>query len=236
MNKLLSDKKAICFFLFPTLLLMTVIVIVPIFISSYYSLLEWDGIGKSTFIGLQNYLEIFKDERFINSVKNSMLFVVMSLFIQLPFSLLIALVIANGVKGEKIYRTIYFIPVIISTVVIGQMWQKIYNSDYGLLNTVLRSLGLDNAAQDWLGRTDRALICSFVPILWQYVGYHMLIMYAGIKGISDEINEAAIIDGANKFQIAWRITIPILNPILKVCVTFSLIGALKVIRCIKKKD
>lgn len=228
MRRILSDKRAIFLFIFPTILVMAVIVIIPIFMSGYYSLLKWDGIGKGSFIGLSNYQQLLSDERFINSVLRSLAFAGLSLVIQLPFSLLIALVIANGVKGEKIYRTIYFIPVIISTVVIGQLWQKIYNSDYGLLNSLLKSVGLSGLAQDWLGQEKTALICSFIPILWQYVGYHMLIMYAGIKGISSEINEAAVIDGASKIQTAWYITIPLLKPILKVCVTFSLIGALKV--------
>lgn len=214
--------------MFPTLFIMTVIVIVPVFMSSYYSLLEWDGIGKGTFIGLENYKEMFADERMWNSVKNSLLFAVLSLFIQIPFSMLIALVIAGGVKGEKLYRTIYFIPVIISTVVIGQLWIKIYNADYGLLNALLDSVGLENLSQDWLGQEKTALIACFVPILWQYVGYHMLIMYAGIKGISPDIREAAVIDGANNVQTAWYITLPLLKPILKVCMTFSLLGALKV--------
>lgn len=228
MNKILSNKKAIFLFMFPTLFIMTVIVIVPVFMSSYYSLLEWDGIGKGTFIGLENYKEMFADERMWNSVKNSLLFAVLSLFIQIPFSMLIALVIAGGVKGEKLYRTIYFIPVIISTVVIGQLWIKIYNADYGLLNALLDSVGLENLSQDWLGQEKTALIACFVPILWQYVGYHMLIMYAGIKGISPDIREAAVIDGANNVQTAWYITLPLLKPILKVCMTFSLLGALKV--------
>lgn len=228
MKKILSNKKAIFLFMFPTLFIMTVIVIVPVFMSSYYSLLEWDGIGKGTFIGLENYKEMFADERMWNSVKNSLLFAVLSLFIQIPFSMLIALVIAGGVKGEKLYRTIYFIPVIISTVVIGQLWIKIYNADYGLLNALLDSVGLENLSQDWLGQEKTALIACFVPILWQYVGYHMLIMYAGIKGISPDIREAAVIDGANKVQTAWYITFPLLKPILKVCMTFSLLGALKV--------
>ncbi|ADZ84291.1 carbohydrate ABC transporter permease [Cellulosilyticum lentocellum] len=228
MKSILSDKKAIFIFMFPTLFIMGMIVVVPIFISGYYSLLSWDGIGQGTFIGLKNYKELLCDGRFINSIINSLLFAGLSLVIQLPFSLLIAIVIAQGVKGEKFYRTVYFIPVIISTVVIGQLWQKIYNADYGLLNALLKSIGLGSVAQDWLGQEKTALICSFIPILWQYVGYHMLIMYAGIKGISTEVNEAAVIDGANKVQTAWYITIPLLKPILKVCMTFSLIGALKV--------
>ena len=115
---------------------------------------------------------------------------------------------------------------IISSVVIGQLWQKIYNGDYGLLNAVLGMFGF--AGQDWLGQESTALMAAFIPNLWQYVGYHMLIMYAGIKSISPDICEAAKIDGATRVQIAFKITIPLLKPILQVCVTFSLIGALKI--------
>lgn len=228
MKKILSDKKAIFLFTFPTLLIMVIIVIVPIFISSYYSLLEWDGIGKGSFIGLANYKEMLSDERMWSGVWNSFIFAILSLFVQIPISLVIALIIGKGVKGEKFYRTVYFIPVIISTVVIGQLWMKIYNADYGLLNTLLKNIGLSSLAQDWLGQETTALICCFIPILWQYVGYHMLIMYAGIKGISPDINEAALIDGATSVQTARYITIPMLKPVLKICMTFSLIGALKV--------
>lgn len=228
MKKILSNKKAIALFVIPTVVLMLVIVLIPICISVYYSLLEWDGLGKGTFIGIQNYKELIGDSRFLNSVTNSFLYVLLSLFIQLPLSLILALVISNLKKGEKFYRTAYFIPVVISGVVIGQLWQKIYNGDYGLLNSILGALNLESLQQDWLGQQDTALISAFIPNLWQYVGYHMLIMYAGIKSISPEIQEAARIDGANRLQIAWRVTIPLLKPILEVCVTFSLIGALKI--------
>lgn len=226
MRKILSDKKAVTLFMFPTMLLIAVFVVIPIVMSVYYSLLDWDGIGTGIFVGLRNYKEMFLDERFLNSVKNSLLYAGLSLCLQLPFSLLLALVVANVSKGEKFYRTTFFIPVIISSVVIGQLWQKIYNGDYGLLNAVLGMFGI--AGQDWLGQESTALIAAFIPNLWQYVGYHMLIMYAGIKSISPDINEAAKIDGANRIQIALKITIPLLKPILQVCVTFSLIGALKI--------
>lgn len=228
MKKILSNKKAISVFVIPTILIMTVIVVIPIFISVYYSLLDWDGLGKGTFIGLQNYKELLVDERFFSSIKNSLLYVILSLFVQLPISLVLALVVSNVKRGEKFYRTTYFIPVIISGVVIGQLWQKIYNGDYGLLNALLGMLNLEHLQQDWLGQESTALICAFIPNLWQYVGYHMLIMYAGIKSISPEINEAARIDGATRVQTALRVTIPLLKPVLEVCVTFSLIGALKI--------
>ena len=228
MKKILSDKKAITLFLLPTLLLILVIVIVPIFISVRYSFLKWDGLGDGKFIGFENYINMLSDERFFVSVKNSLLYVFFSLAVQLPISLILALIVANVTKGEKLYRTTYFIPVIISGVVIGQLWQKIYNGDYGLLNAALGALHLENLQQDWLGQESTALMCAFIPNLWQYVGYHMLIMYAGIKSISPEINEAARIDGANRFQVATKITLPLLKPILEVCVTFSIIGALKI--------
>lgn len=228
MKKILSDKKAIALFVLPTVLIMVFIVLVPIVISCYYSLLKWDGLGKGTFIGMENYKTLLTDTRFHSSIKNSLLYVALSLFVQLPISLILALVVAGIKKGEKFYRTTYFIPVVISGVVIGQLWQKIYNGDYGLLNAMLGSLGLTNWQQDWLGQESTALISAFIPNLWQYVGYHMLIMYAGIKSISPEISEAARIDGANKFQIATRVTVPLLKPIIEVCVTFSIIGALKI--------
>ena len=226
MHKILSNKKAIVLFLFPTVLLISVFVVVPICMSVYYSMLDWDGIGKGMFIGLQNYIDMLSDTRFTSSIKNSLLYAAFSLFLQLPFSLLLAIVVANVSRGEKFYRTTFFIPVIISGVVIGQLWQKIYNGDYGLLNAVLGTFGIEG--QDWLGQENTALLAAFVPNLWQYIGYHMLIMYAGIKSISPDINEAAKIDGANKIQTAFRITIPLLKPILQVCITFSLSAALKI--------
>ncbi len=226
MKKILSNKTAITLFLLPTLITVTIFISVPILMSVYYSLLKWDGIGRGTFIGLLNYKELIADERFRSSFVNSILYAALSLFVQLPFSLLLAIVVANVKKGEKFYRTAYFIPVIISSVVIGQLWQKIYNGDYGLLNALLGAFHIPG--QDWLGQEKTALIAAFIPNLWQYVGYHMLIMYAGIKSISQDINEAAKIDGASPTQIATKITIPMLKPIIKVCVTFSLIGALKI--------
>jgi len=230
MDKVLSDKKAIIFFLFPALIFFVLIVFLPIFISGYYSTLDWDGLSKPVFVGLQNYKELFANTTggFVLSIKNSLLFVLVSVFIQLPISLFLALVLANGVKGEKFFLNVYFIPVIISTVVIGQLWMKIYNPDYGLLNSFLKSIGLGSMAKTWLGDPTTALGASFVPTLWQYIGYHMLLMYAAIKSIPTDIYEAAKLDGASGIKMAFKITIPLIKPMLKVCVTFSVIGALKI--------
>lgn len=230
MERVLSDKKAICFFILPALIIFVIIVILPIILSGYYSMLDWDGIGKSTFIGLDNYKKLFinNTDGFTQSVKNSLLFAAVSIFVQLPISLFLALVLAKGVKGEGFYRSVYFLPVIISSVVIGQLWMKVYHPDYGLLNSFLRTMGLESMTRGWLGDMDTALFATFVPILWQYIGYHMLLMYAAIKSIPKDIYEAAKIDGASGFKTAFKITIPLISPMLKVCMIFAIIGSLKV--------
>lgn len=229
MNRVLSNKKAVFIFLLPALVLFLTIIIVPIFMSVTYSLTEWEGIGKKVFTGFDNYKELFltNSDGFWRAVKNSLIFAAGSVFVQLPISLILALILARGVKGERFYVSVYFIPVLISTVVIGQLWMKIYNPQYGLLNTVLRSMGLEQLTGNWLGDTKKVIFAVIVPVLWQYIGYHMLLMYASVRSISEEIFEAARIDGANGIQTALHITIPLMKPILKVCVTFAVVGSLK---------
>ena len=229
MNRVLSNKKAVFIFLLPALVLFLTIIIVPIFMSVTYSLTEWDGIGKKVFTGFDNYKELFltNSDGFWRAVKNSLIFAAGSVFVQLPISLILALILARGVKGERFYVSVYFIPVLLSTVVIGQLWMKIYNPQYGLLNTVLRSMGLEQLTGNWLGDTKKVIFAVIVPVLWQYIGYHMLLMYASVRSISEEIFEAARIDGANGIQTALHITIPLMKPILKVCVTFAVVGSLK---------
>ena len=229
MNRVLSNKKAVVIFLLPALVLFLTIIIVPIFMSVTYSLTEWDGIGKKVFTGFDNYKELFltNSDGFWRAVKNSLIFAAGSVFVQLPISLILALILARGVKGERFYVSVYFIPVLISTVVIGQRWMKICNPQYGLLNTVLRSMGLEQLTGNWLGDTKKVIFAVIVPVLWQYIGYHMLLMYASVRSISEEIFEAARIDGANGIQTALHITIPLMKPILKVCVTFAVVGSLK---------
>lgn len=230
MDKVLSDKKAICFFMLPALLFFLLIVIVPIIISFYYSLLDWDGIGKGTFIGIENYKTLFipSNEKFWISARNSFLYAGASIFLQLPFSLFLAIILAAGIRHESFFRSVFFIPVIISSVVIGQLWMKIYNTDYGLLNGLLRAMGLESMTRTWLGDEKTVLGATFAPMLWQYIGYHMLLLYGAIKSISPDIYEAAKIDGASPARVAFRVTIPMIRPMIRVCVIFALIGSLKI--------
>ena len=160
-------------------------------------------------------------------MRNAFIFAGLSVFIQLPLALLLALTLAKGIKGERFFVAVFFIPVLLSTTVIGQLWMKIYNPQYGIVNSFLRAVGLDTWCKTWLGDQKYALAACFIPMLWQYVGYHMLLMYAGIKSLSPDIREAAKIDGANDHQLSRYITIPMIKPVLRMCVIFAVTGSLK---------
>ncbi len=229
MKKLYSNKLIIAVFLAPALLLFVAILIAPIFMSGYYSLFDWKGYGPKTFLGFANYTELFTSENigFMKAFGNACILAGLSVFIQLPISLLFALLLAKGRKGERFFLSVYFIPVLISTVVIGQLWLKIYNPSYGVLNVALRALGLENWTRLWLGDQKTALWAAFVPTLWQFVGYHMLLLYAGVKSVSPEYREAAMIDGASEWQVNRYIILPCIKPILRISVIFAVTGSFK---------
>ncbi|MBE6913367.1 MAG: sugar ABC transporter permease [Ruminococcaceae bacterium] len=229
MKKMHSNKLHIAIFLLPALLLFVGVLIAPIVMSTYYSFFDWNGFGAKTFIGLSNYKELFSSNAigFMKALVNSLILALLSVGIQLPFALWLALKLGKGIRGERAFLSVYFMPVLISTVVIGQLWLKIYNPSYGILNVLLRSIGLDNLAKAWLGTKETALGACFVPTLWQYVGYHMLLLYAGVKSVPPELREAAMLDGATEGQVNRFIVIPYIKPILKISMIFAITGSLK---------
>lgn len=229
MNKMYSNKWYIIIFLLPALILFCGVLIAPIGASGYFSFFDWNGFTEKTFIGFSNYKELFTSDSigFMKALGNSLLLAVFSVFLQLPLALALALVLGKKIKGERTFLSVYFMPVLISTVVIGQLWLKIYNPDYGVLNVALRALGLDNLTHIWLGEKATALGAVFVPILWQYVGYHMLLLYAGVKSVPPELREAAMLDGATDGQVNRYIVLPYIKPIIKISVIFAVTGSLK---------
>lgn len=229
MNKVRRNKFAILVFILPAAILFFAIIILPIFMSAQYSLFNWDGITDAKFIGINNYIELFtnKSINFSRTVGNAFVFAGLSVFIQLPIALGLSLLLGRGIKGERFFVTVFFIPVLLSTTVIGQLWLKIYHPQYGIVNTFLKTVGLDTWCKTWLGDAKYALAACFIPMLWQYVGYHMLLMYAGIKSLSPDVREAAKIDGASEGQLARYITIPMIKSTIRMCVIFAVTGSLK---------
>ena len=234
LSKVASRNLTIFFFLVPAIVLFVGLLIAPIIMSVYYSMFNWNGLKpldpSKDFVWFENYKTIFNNRiQLGKALGNSFILAALSVFLQLPFSLGLALVLGKKIKGERAFLSIYFLPVLISTVVIGQLWLKIYNPSYGILNSALRALGLLGEKDSilWLGDKSLALGAVFVPTLWQYVGYHMLLLYAGVKGVSPELREAAKLDGCTDWQVNRYVVIPSIKQIIKVSVIFAVTGSLK---------
>ncbi len=230
MKRVLSNKWSIAVFVLPTVLFFTFVVTIPIIKTAIYSMLSEipaKAGPDSHFVGLEHYITMFspgKLNKFPGAVVNSLTYAAASVFIQLPFSMLIALILAHGVKGEAMYRNVFFIPVIISSVVISLLWQRIYK---GLLPSVMETLNIPMPRGGLLANKDTKMWAVFIPSLWQFVGYHMLLMYGALRSIPEDIIEAATVDGASPARMAVSIQIPMIKPMLKVCLSFSLIGSFK---------
>jgi len=229
------DGVTIFLFLLPALLLFVGILIAPMASSAINSFYQYKGFGQKTWLGWDNYKRLFDKDfpayiQFKDSVVHALLLAAFSVFIQLPLALGLALLLGRGIKGERFFLSVNFLPVLISTVVIGQLWLKIFDPR-GLLNSLLRLVGYLKEGDDniqWLAEGQGKLLYScFIPMLWQYVGYHMLLMYAGVKSVPTELREAAKIDGATDWQVDRFVVIPSMKQIVKVSVIFAVTGSLK---------
>ncbi|MGE5630610.1 MAG: carbohydrate ABC transporter permease [Caulobacteraceae bacterium] len=229
MHKLLRDKKVIALLILPGLSIFVFAVFLPIVLSIYYGMTSWSGIGKPVFVGLANFKElVFHDKVFWVSLRNALLLAVGYVVIQHPLCLTAAIILDQiGGRLEKIFRTIFFIPCVISVVVTSRMWVGIYDPQYGLLNKALDILHLGFLKQEWLGNPKLVLWSLLVIIMWQGFGMGMLIYYAGLKGIPEELYEAARIDGASGLKLYTSITLPLLQPVIRINVTLAVIAALK---------
>jgi raffinose/stachyose/melibiose transport system permease protein len=229
MNKVYSNKWVILSLVAPAALLFMSAIFVPICLSAYFGMTQYSGMGAPVFIGLENFRQlIFHDEIFWRSLGNAVLLGLCFVCIQHPVCMIFA-VLVDKVSGklEKFFRAAYFVPNVISVAVIASMWVFIYNPDFGLLNSALRALGLGASQQEWLGNPDLAIWSVVIVLVWHGFGWGMLIYYAGIKGIDTQLYEAAAIDGATGSQAFFKITLPIMRPVIRVNVTLAIISALK---------
>ncbi len=229
MNTLKNNSMIAGFaFVLPALLIYLFYFLLPIPLSGVYSLFKWDGISPMTdFRGLGNYIKLFHDSVFWTSFINNIKLVVLSLIIQLPIGLLLGLLVSSKLKGLMVYKLFYFIPMTISAVAIGITWKFIYDPNFGLLNTFLSSIGLENLALGWLGEPELAIGAVIATISWQYAPFYMVLFSAGLSGVPQELIEAAYIDGASKFQSFLHITLPLLRGTIRTASILSITGSLK---------
>lgn len=225
MDKVLSNKRMIALYVLPSLLLILAIVYVPIVLTGYYGLMDWDGVSAMKFIGLDNYSRLMHDEKFWTGVKHSVLFAAMSTFSLVGY-LLVALLLAGNIRGANLLRKIYLVPMLLSSVAIARLWLNVYHPTNGILNDVLTSLGVADPPA-WLAEPSTVLWALFIPILWQYAGFYILIYYAALKNIPASLIEAARIDGATGAQIALRIKLPLVFEVIKVTIVLAVVGSLK---------
>lgn len=221
-----KERLGIVIFLLPALVLFAVFFIYPIVNVIYMSLFNWNGISDAKFAGLRNYVEIFSDKVFRRSIKNNIVWALAASCIQVPMALLMALILSRKPKGWKLFRTIYFLPQVISGIALAMLWSAVYNSEFGMLNGLLKLVGLDKYTRNWLGDPKTALICVLIYGLF-YIGYYMVIMMAGITDIDETYYEAAKVDGASTIQTAIYITVPLIRYSIITCVTLAAVFGLR---------
>lgn len=227
MNKVLGNKKSIAVFVLPAFLIYAIFVLVPIGYNVYVSFLQTDLMSPSKFVGIKNYINLFQDKTFIGAVKNNILMVIGSLIAHLPLALFFGNILFQKIKGSHFFQTVFFLPSVICGVAVGLTWTFVYNSEFGLINKFLEMIGLGGLKQVWLADKNLALFCIIIVVMWQFVGYHMIIQIAAMKNISESYYEAAEIDGASKWVQFKSITIPLIKPILKVDAVLIITGSLK---------
>lgn len=211
----------------PALVLYTIFVIIPIFWSAYYGFFDWKGIGAASFIGLDNFVEALKDSVFWLSFRNNMIVVVASVLGQVPIALLLALLLKRGTWFQRFVRSAVFMPMVLSSVVIGIIWSNIYHPQTGLLNAALSAVGLEEWQRAWLSEPGIAMWMIAIPIVWNYIGPYLIMFLAALHSIPSEMDDAAHLDGATGLRKLGFITLPLIWDTLKVTIVLCISGSLK---------
>lgn len=227
MNKVMGNKKTIAFFILPAFIIYAIFALFPIAYNIYMSLFKTDLMTGKQFVGLGNYVGLFKDRTFRHALSNNIFMVIGSLIAHMPLAMFFANAIFKKIKGAAFFQTVFFLPCVLCGVAVGLTWTFIYNGNYGLLNAFLKCIGLGSLAQVWLANKNLAIFCIIVVVMWQYVGYHMVIQLAAMRNIDASFYEAAEIDGATGWQQFKYITFPMIRPILKIDAVLIITGSLK---------
>jgi len=224
-NYLKNKNISVYIFLLLPIIIYIIFFIIPNFSALYYSFLKWDGLNPvKEFIGLKNYIRLFKNAIFLLALKNTLIYTVTLILGSNIFGLLIALLIYRSSRNHTILRTFFFLPAMLSTVAAGFIWGFIYDPNIGAINTFLRVIGLESLTTSWLANPKIVIFSIVMVHMWVGIGYSMVLFIVGLQNIGIEIYEAAEIDGANKFQNFFHITLPLLKPTTSVCLLLTTIS------------
>lgn len=224
----IRNKKAFLAFLLPGLLFYILAVFYPIEESIRLSFMKWGGIGKKQFVGLQNYVIMFHDEVFYKAFFNNLIYLVIVVSMQLLIGLFFAILLTYMTKHVTLVKTLYYVPCIITTVAITQLFRSMYSTEpMGLLNQILQKVGLGGMVTSWLAKVSTVLPAVSIPEGWRFTGMYMVIFYAALVSLDPSVYEAAKIDGASEMQILFKIKMPLIKDIVLLTLTMCLTGALR---------
>jgi raffinose/stachyose/melibiose transport system permease protein len=229
-NEALRPKKGLFLLLFaPGILWYIFAVILPLVGSLWYSFFTFKGFRIDKFVFLDNYIELINDDVFWLSLKNNIIITVLCVIGQIGIALLFAAMLNTKlVFAKNLHRSVIFFPGVLSAVIVGFIWTMMYNKDYGLINFFLQTFRLENLILPWLDNPKYVIYFVSIPIIWQYIGYYMVIIMAGMSAINKEVYEMAEIDGVTSIQKLIYITMPLIKETLSVCVMLCISGNMQV--------
>ncbi|MDO7906850.1 sugar ABC transporter permease [Paenibacillus sp. JX-17] len=213
-------------FMTPGLLIIAVFVFWPIIYGIPLSLTDYSVISETHYVGFDNFAKAFKDQNFLISLWNSLVYVLVVPFIQV-LSILMAILVNSKIPGVKYFRTAYYIPVVTSMVAVALIWSWLLSNN-GVVNYLLMQAGILSEQVSWLSDSKTALYVLMFITLWKGLGYYMMLYLAGLQGIPADLYEAARVDGAGRFRMIWTITMPLLRPYILFCTLISVMGAVRV--------
>jgi len=223
----LADNQGLLF-MAPAMILFVIFVLYPIFYILAASLYEWDGINEALFVGLRNYVELFTDDRaFRLAMRNAFLWTFLTIFPQMFLGFLLAYILTSGIPFQNVFRIIFFTPAIISPVVLGIVWQRIYNPFGGLLADIGLETGARFLVQPYLADPKIAIYSTIFINVWQWTGFSMLMYVAGLQSLSQEVLSAAEVDGASKTQQIRFVIWPMLRHVHLTLILLGVIGTLQ---------
>ncbi|MDR2608538.1 MAG: sugar ABC transporter permease [Treponema sp.] len=228
MKSLFSNKKTIAVLVLPGLVIMLFAIAIPLVISLILSFVQWAGFGTMKFIGAGNYSRLLRDKTFWRSLYNVSLLIVVTIFFQNTFAFFIASLLTKlSERRSQLLRTIYFIPATLSLVVVTKLWVNIFHPTYGMLNKLIRFLGPQYFEIAWLGNTKTAIWAVIWIMIWQGFGWALLFFYGGLMTVPRELEEAALVDGANRLQVHLKVILPYMIPVIQSIIIIDVVSSLK---------
>jgi raffinose/stachyose/melibiose transport system permease protein len=217
----------IALFVAPAIALYVIFLIVPVVQAVHYSFYSWTGLGPlSDFIGLHNYREAFGDPFFRQAMEHNAILAGLSVGLQLPLALGVALLLNRPMRGRRVFRLIVFVPYVLSEAVTAVLFLQILQPG-GLVDAFLKSIGLGSLVQLWLADLRLVFYTLFVVITWKYIGFAIILLLAGLQGVPAELHEAAAMDGASSWETLRYVTLPLLGPTIRIWIFLSVIGSIQ---------